>query len=227
MILAAGRGERMRPLTDHTPKPLLAAGGRPLLEWHLRSLAEAGFRDVVINHAHLGQQIEQWVGDGTAWGLRVRFSPENPALETAGGIRRALPWLGDDIFLVVNGDVFTDWPRARAWSIASQMRAAQLRAWCVLVDNPEHHPEGDFGLQGGRMYAGDLDRLTFSGIGLYHPDMFAHLSDGVATRLAPLLREEIAAERAGAEYWPGKWTDVGTPARLAQLDAELHQVKPF
>ena len=225
MILAAGRGERMRPLTDHTPKPMLDAGGLPLIGWHLQALAQAGFHEVVINHAHLGEAIERWVGDGSRWGLSVRYSPESPALETAGGIRRALPLLGDQPFLVVNGDVFTDWPRARARLIGAQIASADLLGWCVLVANPEHHPAGDFTLESGLLGSGDAGRLTFSGIGVYHPALFAALSDREPARLAPLLREAVANQRIGAERWDGVWTDVGTPDRLAQLDAELRSAQ--
>lgn len=224
MILAAGRGERMRPLTDQCPKPLLPVGGRPLIEWHLLALARACIRDVVINHAHLGAMIEQALGDGSRWGLRLRYSPEAQALETAGGIAQALPWLGDGPFLVVNGDVHCDFDLARAWSIAQQMRTAGLLGWCVLVDNPEHHPDGDFMLRDGSI-AGEADsgapRLTFSGIGLYRAELFAGIEPGTRAALAPLLRQAAAAGRLGGEYHGGHWTDVGTPQRLAELDAQL------
>lgn len=221
MILAAGRGERMRPLTDQCPKPMLVAGGLPLLGWHLQALAEAGFTEVVINHAHCGDVLCDWVGSGSRWGLSVSYSPEHPALETAGGIRRALGLLGEHSFLVVNGDVFTRWPVTRARTIASQMNAGGLIGWCVLVPNPDHHPEGDFTLDSGLLGQGSSRRLTFSGIGVYHPSLFESLPDGEAAKLGPLLRD--AAERGliGAERFDGIWTDVGTPARLAQLDAEL------
>ena len=167
MILAAGRGERMRPLTDSCRKPLLRAGGRALIEWQLLALRRAGFVDVVINHAHLGVMIEQALGDGSRWGLRIRYSPEREALETAGGIANALPLLGDGPFLVMAGDVHTDFDPARALTIGSQMRAAGLAAWCVLVDNPPHHADGDFALRDGRLVADAASRLTFSGIGIY------------------------------------------------------------
>ncbi|MFM8548221.1 MAG: N-acetylmuramate alpha-1-phosphate uridylyltransferase MurU, partial [Betaproteobacteria bacterium] len=221
MILAAGRGERMRPLTDTVPKPLLEAGGEPLLGWHLRSLARAGFQRVVINHAYLGQMIEDWAGSGVRWGLKIDYSREGPALETAGGIRQALDLLGDEPFLVVNADVFADWPFERARTIAAQMKSGGLSAWCVLVDNPKHHPSGDFAIEDGWLRNHGRRMLTFSGIGVYHPGLFVSLPEGVPARLAPLLREQAQARLAAGEYWAGTWTDVGSPARLAELNAEL------
>ncbi len=226
MILAAGRGERMRPLTDACPKPLLRVGGRALIEWHLLALRRAGILDVVINHAHLGAMIEAAIGDGARWGLRVRYSPEAEALETAGGIARALPLLGAGPFLVMAGDVFTGFDPGRAPTIAAQMRAAGLSAWCVLVDNPGHHPEGDFGLRDGRLDLDGAPRLTFSGIGLYRASLFEDVTPGARARLAPLLRDAARRGQAGAEYFDGRWTDVGTPARLAELDAQLTRQAP-
>jgi MurNAc alpha-1-phosphate uridylyltransferase len=221
MILAAGRGERMRPLTDTCPKPLLPAGGLPLIGWHLRRLAGAGLRDVVINHAWLGEQIERTLGDGSDWGLSIRYSPEAQALETAGGIAQALPLLGDEPFLVINGDIWCDWNPARARTIAARLEALDWLAWCVLVDNPDHHPRGDFLLDGGRLADGEAPRLTFSGIGVYRPALFRSVARGTRAPLAPLLREAAARRRAGAERHDGRWTDVGTPQRLAALDAQL------
>lgn len=225
MILAAGRGERMRPLTDACPKPLLAVGGEPLIGWHLRRLAGAGVREVVINHAYLGHMIEDWAGTGSRWGLSIRYSAELVALETAGGIRHALPLLGTEPFLVINGDIHTAWPIGRAATIAAQMRAAKLLAWCVMVDNPAHHPLGDFCVDAGRLVEQGDRRRTFSGIGIYHPEMFSALADGEPAKLAPLLRALAARNAIGAEYFAGAWTDVGSPARLAQLDAELRQTR--
>jgi MurNAc alpha-1-phosphate uridylyltransferase len=225
MILAAGRGERMRPLTDTCPKPLLPVGGKPLVAWHLERLAAAGVRDVVINHAWLGHEIERVLGDGSSWGLSIRYSPEGSALETAGGIANALPMLGDAPFLVVNGDVWCDWDPRRAGPIAAQLEGCGWDAWCVLVDNPEHHPAGDFALADGRLLdtgaPPEAPRLTFSGIGIYRPALFAGITRGTPAKLAPLLRGAAAARRAGAERHLGRWVDVGTPQRLAQLDATL------
>jgi MurNAc alpha-1-phosphate uridylyltransferase len=217
MILAAGRGERMRPLTDRTPKPLLPVAGRPLIVWHLERLAKAGFRDIVINHAHLGDQIEALLGDGDAWGVRIRYSEEPAgALETAGGIANALPLLGEAPFLVVNGDIFCDWDVARARDALADGRLAHL----VLVPNPAHHPAGDFALSGGMLGAGE-EKHTFAGIGVYRPALFAGIARGQVAKLAPLLDAAIAAGRVSGELHDGRWVDVGTPERLAALDADL------
>jgi MurNAc alpha-1-phosphate uridylyltransferase len=218
MILAAGRGERMRPLTDRTPKPLLPVAGKPLIVWHLERLARAGFHEVVINHAHLGDQIEALLGDGDAWNVRIRYSAEpQGALETAGGIANALPLLGQDPFLVINGDIFCDWDVGRARGALGTDEFAHL----VLVDNPPHHPHGDFSLQDGKVGSGETARLTFTGIGIYRPALFADIGRGQPARLAPLLHEAIAAGRVGGEYHAGRWVDVGTPERLAALDAAV------
>lgn len=214
MILAAGRGERMRPLTDRTPKPLLQAGGRPLIGHHLAALARAGVRDVVVNHAHLGAQIEAALGDGAAHGLRIRYSPEETALETGGGIFRALPLLGPDPFIVVNGDIWTDFDPA-----GLHLDDPDL-AHLVLVDNPAHHPAGDFVLEGDRVRAEGGPRLTFSGIGVYRPALFDGCTPG-RFPLAPLLRAAMAVDRVSGERHAGRWIDVGTPERLAALDREL------
>ncbi len=221
MILAAGRGERMRPLTDSCPKPLLRVGGKALIEWHLERLARTGFRQIVINHAHLGSMLEQALGDGSRWGLNIAWSREADALETAGGIAQALPLLGSDPFLVVNGDIWCDFDFGRARTIAAQMLAGDLDAWCVLVDNPPQHPRGDFGLDSGRLLAEASRRFTFSGIGVYRPSLFGRLVRGQPAPLAPLLREAITRGAAGAERHAGRWVDVGTPQRLTELDAQL------
>jgi MurNAc alpha-1-phosphate uridylyltransferase len=222
MILAAGRGERMRPLTDTCPKPLLPVGGRPLIGWHLERLATAGFRDVVINHAWLGARIEAELGDGARWGLSIRYSPETEALETAGGIANAMPLLGDAPFLVINGDVWCDWDPGRARSVAALLDANGWDAWCLLVDNPVHNPRGDFALRDGRLVDGtDGGRLTFAGVGVYRPGLFSGIARGARAPLAPLLRAAAAAGRAGAARHAGRWVDVGTPQRLAELDASL------
>lgn len=223
MILAAGRGERMRPLTDHCPKPLLTAGGKSLLAWHLERLAAGGIREVVINHAHLGGMIEQAVASGEAWGLRVTYSPEHVALETAGGIATALSRLGPDPFLVVNGDVFIELDvgrlveRARDGFDTHADRLAHL----VLVDNPPHHPQGDFGIVEGLARDDVAPRLTFSGIGLYRPRLFAEIVPGTRARLAPLLVAAMRAGRVAAEHHRDYWLDVGTPERLHELDRRL------
>jgi len=230
MILAAGRGERMRPLTDQTPKPLLPAGGKPLIVWHLERLARAGLREVVINHAHLGAQIEAALGDGSRWGLAISYSPEpEGALETAGGIANALPLLGTEApFLVINGDIHCDWDVARAMTALNPGYLAHL----VLVPNPGHHPRGDFSLTGNQVgadceaAAGSGARAcTFSGIGVYCPQLFAGLRHGQAAKLAPLLRSAMAAGRVSGELHGGRWVDVGTPRRLAELDSELGSLK--
>ncbi len=220
MILAAGRGERMRPLTDRTPKPLLPVAGKPLIVWHLERLAKAGYRDIVINHAHLGDQIEALLDDGSAWGVAIRYSEEPPgALETAGGIANALPMLttelGDESFLVVNGDIWCDLDFATLPALA-----ARDLAHLVLVPNPPHHPDGDFDLQNARVRAVS-PRLTFSGIGLYRPEIFASVKRGQPAKLAPLLREAMAADRVAGQTHTGRWVDVGTPERLVALDEEV------
>jgi len=224
MILAAGRGERMRPLTDRTPKPLLPVAGKPLLVWHLERLARAGFHEVVINHAHLGDQIEALLGDGGAWNVHIRYSAEPyGALETAGGIANALPMLtnalGNEPFLVINGDIFCDWDVGRARTALG----AEALAHLVLVDNPPQHPLGDFTLVAGKVGSRDtathLQTRTFAGIGIYRPALFADIPRGTPARLAPQLLAAIAAQRVSGEFHAGRWVDVGTPERLAALDA--------
>ena len=216
-ILAAGRGERMRPLTDHTPKPLLVAGGKPLIVWHLERLAAAGFRDIVINHAHLGALIEQTLGDGSPWGLHIQYSPESPgALETAGGIATALPLLGDQPFLVVNGDVYCD------MDFGHFSGATATGPHLVMVANPPHHAGGDFSLDGNRVtHASGEQTLTYAGIGVFSPSFFAEVKPGTVMKLRPLLDAAIAAGTLTGERFAGRWVDVGTPQRLAELDQEL------
>jgi MurNAc alpha-1-phosphate uridylyltransferase len=217
MILAAGRGERMRPLTDHTPKPLLMAGGKPLIAWHLERLAAAGFREIVINHAHLGALIEQALGDGSQWGVTIQYSPEPPgALETAGGIASALPLLGDLPFLVVNGDVYCD------IDFGHFLGSTATDAHLVMVANPAHHSGGDFSLDGNRViYANDQQTLTYAGIGIFSPSFFAGVKSGTVMKLRPLLDDAIRLGTLTGERFTGCWVDVGTPQRLAELDAEL------
>jgi N-acetyl-alpha-D-muramate 1-phosphate uridylyltransferase len=215
MILAAGRGERMRPLTDHTPKPLLPVGGKPLIVWHLERLAKAGFKEVVINHAHLGAQIEAALGNGEKWGLSIQYSPEVTALETAGGIANALHLLRDAPFLVVNGDIFTELDFSQI-----RLNVPDL-AHLVLVDNPPQHPQGDFVLQQGKALAEGASKLTFSGVGVYHPTLFKNIARGEPAKLAPLLKAAMAEGRVSGTYYQGAWHDIGTPQRLAELDASL------
>jgi MurNAc alpha-1-phosphate uridylyltransferase len=222
MILAAGRGERMRPLTDHTPKPLLQVGGKPLIVWHIERLRATGFTELVINHAHLGHRLEEALGDGASFGVRIAWSPEASALETAGGIRHALPLLGDSPFVVINGDVFCDAELDALRAAAETLRANGPLAHLLLVDNPAHHPEGDFHLDtAGLIHADGAPRLTFSGLGAYHPVLFADLADNTPAKLAPLLRELMNAGRITGQHHGGRWIDVGTPQRLAALDREL------
>lgn len=213
MILAAGKGERMRPLTLHTPKPLVRAGGVPLIEYHLRALRDAGFTEVVINHAWLGQQIEDYLGEGRQLGLSIRYSPEGEPLETGGGIFRALPLLGDAPFVVVNGDIWTDYDFQQLRQPLSGL------GHLVLIDNPAHNPNGDFSLLDGQVYnhseAGS--RLTYSGIAVLHPQLFADCTDG-PFKLAPLLRAAMDQGEVSGERFDGRWVDVGTHERLAHVE---------
>ena len=220
MILAAGRGERMRPLTDFTPKPLIKVGGKSLIVWHLEHLAKAGFKEVVINHAHLGEQIEQALGNGSQWGMHIQYSPEKIALETAGGIANALPLLGNQPFLVVNGDTFTgiDFSTLKL----SHNTPLQALAHLVLVDNPPQHPNGDFAMEDGVLKNEGSQKLTFSGVGVYHPDLFASVVPGAPGKLAPLLRQAITHNQATAEHYQGVWHDIGTLERLESLDRRLN-----
>ena len=222
MILAAGLGNRMRPLTDHTPKPLLSVGGKPLIVWQIERLRAAGFTELVINHAHLGQKLEDALGDGAVLGVRIQWSREPEPLETAGGIATALPFLGEAPFLVTNGDVFVDFDYARLVPVLSALPAGG--AHLVLVDNPPHHPQGDFALCGGQVslpLTQAVSALTFSGICCYHPGLFAGIQPGKKAALAPVLRAAMQAGRVSGEHFTGRWEDVGTPERLAALDKEL------
>ena len=267
MILAAGRGERMRPLTDHTPKPLLKAGGRRLIEYHIDALVAAGLREIVINHAHLGSQLEASLGDGARYGAQITYSadtPEGEALETGGGIFKALPLLGDAPFAVINGDIWTDYPYSHL-PLAPQGMAAvpALPATCmdalvsreseargsgcrerppaalmhpcmahlVLVDNPPHHLKGDFTLRAPHKRVPGTDyhvydpapgeaTLTFSGIGVYCPELFAGCTPG-KFQLAPLLRKAMQQHAVTGVHYTGQWMDIGTPQRLDELDRAL------
>ena len=220
MLLAAGRGERMRPLTDHTPKPLLKADGKPLIVWHIENMARAGICDLVINHAYLGNQIEAELGDGGQFGIRIRYSAENPVLETAGGIANALALLGDAPFAVINSDIYCDYDFVQFPELADALRASGDTAHLVLVNNPAHHPNGDFGLISGRV-VNNAPAFTFSGIGIYQPGLFANIPRGTIAPLAPLLRAQIALGKVSGEHYRGRWLDVGTPQRLEKLDNEL------
>ena len=228
LIFAAGLGERMRPLTDHTPKPLLVVGGKPLIVWHLDKLAGIGIRDVVINTSWLAPQFPQTLGDGSEWGVRLHYSFEGPVpLETGGGMHHALALLGQEPFIAVNGDIWTDFDFQRL------PPEPQGHAHLVLVDNPEHNPGGDFALQanGGVESEGEL-RLTFSGVGVYRANLLDGWRDIIGNtngadntpprfKLAPLLRHAMHAGKVTGEHHVGRWTDVGTPQRLTQLDQAL------
>lgn len=224
MILAAGRGERMRPLTDTTPKPLLMVGDFPLIVWHIKRLAKAGFNEIIINHAWLGEQIEAVLGDGSHWSVSIKYSPEQAGgLETAGGIATALPLLGEDFFLVINGDIFTDidFSRLRLWK--NQPQAQKTLAHLILTNNPEHHPEGDFaltpeGLVYDPMPETSTECFTFSGVGIYHPNLFLNIKKNERAKLAPLLREAMQEKSITGERHTGLWIDVGTMERLAHTN---------
>lgn len=217
MILAAGKGERLRPLTLHTPKPLLRVGGVPLIEYHVKALAEAGFDDIVVNHAWLGQQIEDYLGDGQRFGVRLTYSPEGEPLETGGGIFRALPLLGEEPFVIVNGDIWTD------FDFASLRRPCTSLAHLVLVDNPAQHPHGDFVLLDGQVREGQPGeaQLTYSGIGVLHPRLFIDCQ-AQAFKLAPLWRQAMGVKgQVTGEHFAGQWIDVGTHERLADVERLL------
>ncbi|MGQ0525356.1 MAG: N-acetylmuramate alpha-1-phosphate uridylyltransferase MurU [Betaproteobacteria bacterium] len=221
MILAAGRGERLRPMTDRLPKPLLKVAGKPLIVWLVERLVGSGITELVVNVSHLGTLIERTLGDGAAFKARIAYSREVEALETAGGIAAALPLLGDAAFLVVNGDVHTEFDFARLVPRAAKLGTEGLLAHLVLVDNPPHHPDGDFTLQDGFIASQGQRRLTFSGIGVYHPGLFAPVAPGQKYQLARLLREPIAGHKVSGEHYGGTWIDVGTPERLAAVERLL------
>ena len=222
MLLAAGRGERMRPLTNHMPKPLLHVGGKPLIVWHLERLAQAGLCDLVINHAYLGHQLEIALGTGDQFGVRIQYSPENPVLETAGGIANALPLLGETPFAVINSDIYCEYDFTQLPIIAAALAQQGDAAHLVLVNNPVQHPAGDFGLNGARV-SDSHPKFTFSGIGVYHPSLFAPIKRGSVAALAPLLRAQIVQNKISGEHFSGRWVDVGTPQRLEELDNELRR----
>ncbi|SOE80534.1 MurNAc alpha-1-phosphate uridylyltransferase [Caballeronia arationis] len=228
MIFAAGRGERMRPLTDTCPKPLLEAGGKPLIVWQIERLAAAGVETIVINHAWLGAQIEAALGDGSRWGVQLRFSAETEALETAGGIAQALPLIetrGEpEVFVAVSGDVFCDFDYGSLGAHASRLASsAQPGMHLVMVPNPPFHAKGDFALKDGTLSLEGAPRFTFGNIGLYDTRMFRDLAPGTRRALTPYYRETIAAGRASGELYEGRWENVGTPAQLSALDLALRE----
>lgn len=211
MILAAGRGERLRPLTDHTPKPLLEVGGKPLLVHHIERFAQAGITDIVINLSHLGEKIEQHLGNGTTWGVRIRYSYENPVLETGGGIAKVLSWFGTSPFIVVSGDIFTDFPLERL--LIEPKGLGHL----VLVDNPPHHPKGDYALVEEHILEDGDNLLNFAGIGVYRPELFA---DCPAGRFSlPLLFKKAFSQRLlTGEHYQGIWHNIGTAEQLQTVN---------
>ncbi len=226
MIFAAGRGERMRPFTDTCPKPLLEAGGKPLIVWQIERLAGAGFTTIVINHAWLGEQIEASLGDGSRWGVRLVYSPEGTALETAGGIAQALPLIegdgGPQVFIAVSGDIYCEFDYTRLLGPAERLAAmAEPGMHLVMVPNPPFHPAGDFALTEGRLSLDGFPRYTFGNIGLYDTRMFRSLARGERCALKPYYRETIAAGRASGELYCGRWENIGTPQQLRELDSVL------
>jgi N-acetyl-alpha-D-muramate 1-phosphate uridylyltransferase len=228
MLFAAGRGERMRPLTDDTPKPLLLAGGKPLIVWHIEKLVAAGVRSIIINTAHLGQKIVEHIGNGKQFGADVRYSREElssigSALETAGGIRYALHLIGEAPFIAVSADVFTDFDYKALTSRTKKLKPGQ--AHTVLVPNADHHPLGDFSYSSATGLVKDKSdqttNYTFSGIAAYHPSLFAHLPNPSVSKLAPLLRQAMLSNKVTGELFEGLWMDIGTPARLEELNSRL------
>jgi MurNAc alpha-1-phosphate uridylyltransferase len=232
MLFAAGRGERMRPLTDDCPKPLLKVRGRPLIVWHILNLVRAGISDIVINHAHLGHMIEEALGDGAQFGARIVYSAEGTALETAGGIAKARHLLDDEPFVAIAADIFCPYFDYRqvtevladndVWGNPHPEDQRDM-AWLYLVKNPPHHLKGDFGLNNFTITNDGEPRHTFSGIGVYRPEIFDRVAPGQSAQIAPILREYAARGLVGGELYRGEWTDVGTPERLAQLNAPLQQ----
>lgn len=222
MLLAAGRGERMRPLTDTCPKPLLTAAGKPLIVWQIERLVAAGISELIVNHAHLGQQIEAALGDGGRYGARISYSAEAEALETAGGVVQALPWLGPDPFLLVSADVYAECDYRELMKSAATLEDKAL-AFLWMVDNREWHPQGDFALIDGKLQESGEPRLTYSNLGIFRPEFFAGVSPGTKLPLRPLLNRAIAAGKVKAARWDGLWENVGTPAQLTLLNRTLAQ----
>jgi len=219
MILAAGRGERMRPLTDKTPKPLLEVNGQRLIEYHIHALAAAGIKEIVINTAWLGEQIPEYLGDGSRYGVSIQYSNEGEALETGGGIFNALPLLGDDPFIIVNGDVWSDYEFGPLVALINA--GFDKLAHLVLVNNPPHNPQGDFSIEQGLLLNQKGEgAYTYSGVGIYHPKMFGDCSPGKFP-LAPMLIAGMDGKQVSGEHYTGLWFDIGTPERLAELDGML------
>jgi len=232
MILAAGRGERMRPLTDTLPKPLLRIAGKSLIEYHIENLVNAGITDLVINHAWLGDKIEALLGDGSHYGACIQYSKEQQALETAGGIHHALALLGNSPFIVVNGDIFTDYPFTQLIAAGEHLIASlaikPVLAHLVLVNNPPHNPQGDFYCRAQMVQhtlsAGEqVQRYTFSGIACYHPDFFCNLISAKQA-LAPLLRNGMTKQQVSGEIYHGYWSDIGTPERLQEIQDNIQDI---
>lgn len=220
MILAAGRGERMRPLTDHTPKPLLKINNKPLIVWHLERLASAGVTEVIINHAYLGEQIEQALGDGTRWGLSIQYSREQEALETAGGVAAALHLLGKTPFLLISADIYAECDYKQLLSKA-ELLEAQTLAYIWMVDNPPWHVAGDFALSGDHIDLQGGPRMTYANLGIYRPEFFAEVAPGTKMAMLPLFQSAISLSKVKGERYTGLWENVGNPQQLAALDALL------
>lgn len=219
MILAAGRGERMRPLTDRIPKPLLEVAGKPLIIWHLEKLAKANFKNVIINHAYLGEMIEAYIGDGSRWNLKITYSREGSPLETAGGIKKALPLIGDQPFLVVNADIFTDFN----YATIKNRNLNDFKGHLIMVKNPKQHPEGDFVLKDNQIKLEGKERLTFSGIAIYQPEIFEGISIKPVAKLEPILEKLITSKYISGEVHEGLWFDIGTPERLNEINLLLKE----
>jgi|SRR5690625_783328 len=216
MILAAGRGKRMRPLTDTLPKPLLEVGGKPLIVWHIEKLVDAGITQIIINHAWQGHLIEQALGCGNTWGASLHYSAEPHRLETAGGIAKALPFFDQQPFLVINGDIWCDWDVQQAKQCACALKQEAALAWLLMVDNPCHNPAGDFSFPDLAAHP-----LTFAGIGVYRPELFSAIPKNTVYKLAPLLRQALTNNQVIATHYHGEWMDIGTPERLDRLHNKL------
>lgn len=222
MLLAAGRGARMRPLTDTTPKPLLTVQGKTLIEWHLERLAAANIHEVVINHAWLGEQIEAYLGNGSRWGVNIQYSAETTALETAAGIKKALPLLGSAPFLVVSADIWTDWNPQVAHYLAQNLTRSAATAHLLLVPNPEHNPEGDFAFENGYVQPKAAHtNYTYSGLGVFQPAFFDQVSAHTPTPLREPLQQALAKQQVLGSIYRGHWMDIGTPERLKQIEQNL------